>query len=332
MIRRALASLLRVALAFAVFVLGLWLAITRPIWTGSGEHLAGSAVDQQRLRQIVEQLSTDWAPRDYASVEHTEAVAIFIEQQLSLYSAEVESQRFRVDGQPYRNLIASFGPDSEQVYVVGAHYDAVSTTPGADDNASGVAGLLELARLLAGQPLKHRVLLASYALEEPPHFPGPDMGSHVHARSLAGREVKLMISLEMIGYFSDEPGSQLYPNPVLAWFYPSRGNFITVVEQFSGNSAYAVKAAINRHTDLPAYSVNAPDLIEEIGFSDHRNFWLHGYPAVMVTDTAFMRNLQYHDAGDTADRLDYVAMSEVVYGVYRYLLEVAAAPERSAPR
>ena len=198
-------------------------------------------------------------------------------------------------------------------------YDPQTHTPGADDNASGVAGLLELARLLAISPPPVAVELVAYTLEEPPHFRTDAMGSVWHARSLrrSGTKLRVMISLEMIGYFSDEPGSQRYPLPGLDLIYPRRGNFIAIIGRIDDAAmTRRLKAAMLGAADLPVHSMNAFALIPGVDFSDHRSYWAEGYPALMVTDTAFYRNPHYHRGTDTADRLDYVRMTKVVQGVY----------------
>jgi hypothetical protein len=153
------------------------------------------------------------------------------------------------------------------------------------------------------------------------------MGSAVHAKSLRARglAIRLMISLEMIGYFSDEPNSQGFPLPLFRLFYPSRGNFILVVDRLFSNSARELKQAMSAASDLPVYSINAPAIIPGVDFSDHLSFWNEGYPAVMVTDTAFYRNPAYHSPLDTPDRLDYARMAQVVGGVFHYLRENAGA-------
>jgi Zn-dependent M28 family amino/carboxypeptidase len=195
-------------------------------------------------------------------------------------------------------------------------------TPGADDNASGVAGLIELAHLLGKQPPPRPVELVAYTLEEPPHFRTEHMGSAWHARSLraAGREVRLMVSLEMIGCFSDAPGSQRFPVPGLDLLYPDRGNFIALVSRISAKGELGAtrraKALMAGATDLAVHSINAPPLLKGIDFSDHLSYWAQGYPALMVTDTAFFRNANYHQAGDTHETLDYARMAKVVQGVF----------------
>jgi Zn-dependent M28 family amino/carboxypeptidase len=203
--------------------------------------------------------------------------------------------------------------------VIGAHYDSCGDTPGADDNASGVAGLLELARVLAEQPPKQPVELVAYTLEEPPFFRTENMGSYRHAQSLAAlnREVKLMLSLEMIGYFRDAPGSQRYPVGVLQLLYPDEGNFVALVGAFRDfGDMRRVKGLFKGASTLPATSINAPARVQGVDFSDHASYWQFKIPALMVTDTAFLRNAHYHGAGDTADTLDYVRMAQVVRGVF----------------
>ena len=154
----------------------------------------------------------------------------------------------------------------------------------------------------------------------------PGMGSWVHAAALrqAGVSVRAMVSLEMIGYFTDAPDSQLFPHPVLALVYPSRGNFITVVGRL-GDVALVrrTKSAMRGATDLPVVSINAPTAIPGVDFSDHRSYWAHGYPAVMITDTAFYRNRHYHSPGDTPETLDYGRMAKVVRGVYEAVLSLS---------
>lgn len=238
-----------------------------------------------------------------------------------------------VEEATYKNIIARFGPASGGRLVIGAHYDshahvsaaiddprgysADTHTPGADDNASGVAGLIELAHLLGRKPLGRPVELVAYTLEEPPHFRTEHMGSAWHARSLVGDDVRLMLSLEMIGYFSDAPGSQRYPLPGLEFLYPDRGNFIALVGAMGDFGAMRhVKAAMAGASDLSVHSLNAPRWVPGVDFSDHVNYWGAGIPAIMVTDTAFWRNPHYHRAGDTYDTLDYTRMAQVVQGVY----------------
>ncbi len=282
------------------------------------------AVDVRRLEQHVRHLSEDLHPRNHEHVKNLELAAAYIQASFEAAGADVSSQDVVVEGTRYRNVIARFGPPTGPVRVIGAHYDSHRDTPGADDNASGVAGLLELARLLGREQPPRAVELVAYTLEEWPHFRTENMGSAWHARSMkaANRDVELMLSLEMIGYFSDEPGSQRFPFPVFAWLYPDRGNFIGLVGQFEHFGLMRkLKAAMAGATRLPVRSVNAPPTaLEGIDFSDHRNYWKEGMPAIMVTNTAFLRNPNYHRAEDTFEKLDYERMAQVVRGVYAFAM------------
>jgi Zn-dependent M28 family amino/carboxypeptidase len=242
----------------------------------------------------------------------------------------VTEQAFRANGGTFRNVLAAFGPDTRERIVVGAHYDAAGPYPGADDNASGVAGLIELAHLLGKSPLPLRIELAAFPLEEPPYFATHQMGSAVHAASLKeqGVPVRAMFCLEMIGYFTDEPGSQRFPTPALKPFYPSAGNFIVIAARpEEGALTRRVKRAMRAAGPLPVYSINAPAAVPGIDFSDHRNYWRAGYPAVMITDTAFYRNPNYHTPRDLPETLDYGRMAGVVRGVHAAVLAEASSKE-----
>jgi Zn-dependent M28 family amino/carboxypeptidase len=290
-------------------------------------------VDAAALRRHVVKLSETLYPRSFDHPTHLQAAADYVEAQFRSLGVKVELQRYRVEGQEYVNVIAHFGPQEGPLTVIGAHYDShgeaekgtavrITHTPGADDNASGVAGLLELARLLQEQPPAVAVDLVAYSLEEPPFYATEAMGSARHARALreSGRPLRLMLALEMIGYFDSTPGSQDYPSPIMKWFYPDRGDFIALIGRLGDALAVRqVKAAMAGASDLPVYSMNAPRLLEGVDFSDHRSYWDEGFPALMVTDTAFFRNDQYHLAGDTADRLDYQRMAKVVQGVFEVI-------------
>jgi len=319
--RSQLQGLLRVMALILVVVA----YVTQPMlgWHGSRD---AADVDAGRLQRDVETLSMKFAPRNASHPERLDAVADYIREQLVAAGGRVDDQDVPADGRTYRNVIARFGPDGGERLVVGAHYDTAGSTPGADDNASGVAGLLEIARLLGAAPPATCVELVAYTLEEPPHFRTPRMGSAVHASALKaqGVEVRAMIALEMIGYFTDAEGSQGSPAPLLGLLYPSQGNFVAVVGNIgTGLLVRRIKGAMQATTELPVHSLNAPGALPGVDFSDHLNYWKAGYPAVMVTDTAFYRNANYHTVRDTAETLDYGRMAQVVQGVHAAILELA---------
>jgi Zn-dependent M28 family amino/carboxypeptidase len=278
----------------------------------------------------VRALSETFVPRDHRHPENLERTADYLAEALGRAGGQVHSEPYTVDGVRYRNVVARFGPDSDEVLVLGAHYDAAEGAPGADDNASGVAALLELAALLGASPPPMRVELVGFTLEEPPHFREPSMGSKVYARALRERgvQVRAMVSLESLGYFSDAPDSQRYPVAALKWRYPTEGRFLAVVGR-AGDEALlsTVHAALGAHDGLAVESLAAPRALTGVDFSDHASFWDEGYPAVMVTDTALFRNPGYHTPEDTWERLDYVRMARAVQGVQCAVRALATAHE-----
>lgn len=290
------------------------------LFAGTGEGSMEAL--RNNLIGTVHVLSADIGSRSYLETEKLDAAADYIEGRLSSYGYAVTRQPFTYREKTYHNLIAEKpGTDAgiEGILVVGAHYDTVAGTPGADDNASGVAGLLELARLTAEKPMRRTVRFVAFCLEEPPVFRTHDMGSYVYAKSLydAGAKVHGMISLEMIGFYCATKGCQMYPLPMFRWFYPDRGEFISFVGNYSSRSfANSVKKAFLAASSVPVESLNGISLIPGVDLSDHLNFWRFGYPAFMVTDTAFYRNPNYHDPGDTADTLNYDRMAGLVTGLY----------------
>lgn len=292
-------------------------------------------VDPLRLEKHVRHLSVDLYPRSHDQFANLDRAAQYILDEFKQAGAQVTVQDVVVQETKYKNIVVRFGPTQGPLLVIGAHYDSHGDanagakdprgftpdthTPGADDNASGVAGLLELARLLGQSAPRRPVELVAYTLEEPPHFRTEHMGSAWHARSLraANREVELMLSLEMIGYFSDAPGSQDYPVPGMSHLYSDRGDYIGLVGKLSDFAAMRrVKAAMAGATSLPVRSIHAPLFIQGIDLSDHRSYWREGFPAIMVTDTSYMRNQHYHLASDTCEKLDYRRMAQVVQGVF----------------
>jgi hypothetical protein len=287
---------------------------------------SAKTVDEARMWSHVVEMSGTFLPRDWTHPENLDRCADYIAGHFKNAGAAVEMQDFPIDNRNYRNVVARFGVGKKNKIIVGAHYDACGETPGADDNASGVAGLLELAELIGKDPPACEIELVAYTLEEPPFFGGPQMGSAFHANRAAKEKDRIIgvIVLEMIGYFSDERGSQKYPLPIMRAYYPGRGNFITVVGRWNqAGWIREVKAGMQGSTDLPVYSFRGPASLQGVDYSDHRNYWPHDIPAVMITNTAFYRNSAYHTEFDTADRLDYRRMGQVVIGVYEAITSAA---------
>ena len=260
----------------------------------------------------------DQGPRSHAHPETLDRVAAHLGQVLQHSGAQVSEQVWEVQGVPYRNVVARYGEGPGPLVIVGAHYDAFGEHPGADDNASGVAVLLDLARRLGDLAPEGPVELVAYSLEEPPYFRTPQMGSAVHAQSLHDAQVpvRAMIALDSVGYFTDVPGSQDFPIELMRALYSTTGNTIAVVGRTDhGELLRAVRGAYVATTRVKAEAIAAPPSLEGVDFSDHLNYWAQGWPAVLITDTAFYRNDRYHTAQDTPDTLDYRRMNEVARGL-----------------
>lgn len=320
--QKILKSLVRIGIALCI-VLGVawWLMAQPEIIKAGGTEVLQAHADPRNLEAHVRKLSGDFRQRDYRHPGVLEYAADYIAQQMQASGLTVERQKFKVDGNEYQNVIGRRGPPTSERLVIGAHYDVFSqdqALPGADDNASGVAGLLELARMSASFKSSVSIDFVAYSLEEPPYFKTDQMGSAHHAESLRKDGVSLrgMIGLEMIGYFTDAPGSQEYPSMLLKLFYPSVGDFIAVVGNMDSRQLTREVRRLMRRTELlPVHSLNGPAEIPGVDFSDHASYWNRGYKAVMVTDTAFFRNKNYHTAGDLPETLNYAKMAQVVDAV-----------------
>ncbi|MBI5624503.1 MAG: M28 family peptidase [Elusimicrobia bacterium] len=327
--------LVGVLASLGLLSVGVFLYVRRPLLSESPRR-APAGADAARLRRHVEILAA-MTPRDSDHPRILDRAARYVSAELRDSGARMSEQAYAFDWfdqrnrkqrlGPFRNIIASFGPDTAERVVVGAHYDAFGPFPGADDNASGVAVLLEAGRLLGREPLALRVDLVAFTLEEPPFFATPHMGSARHAVKLKeeGVRVRAMLSLEMLGRYSDAPGSQATPSVLLKLLYPSAGDFVAVVtDHASRGLAKPVKAAMSGF-GLPVYSITAPASVPGIDYSDHSSYWDQGYPAVMVTDTAFYRNKDYHTPKDTPERLDYARMALAAEGVVSAVRGLAKA-------
>lgn len=296
----------------------------------SGERLA------RRLQTHVETLAGKLGERSVRRPEALHRAADYIRSVWREFGYEVRAQGYEAEGVWCENLEIEIrgGARRQEIVLAGAHYDTVAGSPGADDNASGIAGVLELARLLQGVTPRRSIRLLAFVNEEPPFFYFGEMGSGVYARAARARgdDIRVMLSLEMLGYYSDRPGSQGYP-PLLRWFYPDRGDFIAFVSNLRSRRALQeVVRAFKASSDFPAEKLASPAFVPGIAWSDQLSFWRAGYQAVMVTDTAFHRNPHYHQSSDTPERLDYPRMARVVEGLAGALARLADAPEQDRGR
>ena len=286
------------------------------------------SVDKNQLYFSVEKLTSLSPPRNYENIESLNKAAAFIKGEFLKYGYSPVQQIYSVKGTEYKNIIAYYGPETAPRFIVGAHYDVAGEQPGADDNASGIAGLLVLAELFKknSPKINFRIDFVAYTLEEPPFFRTKDMGSFIHAKSLHDSKVTVsgMVSLEMIGYYSEASKSQVYPLPFMTLFYPTKADFIGVVGNFSSSALIRHFKETMKLTALDVESLKAPACLIGIDFSDHMNYWKFGYPAIMITDTAFYRNFNYHSVTDTIHTLNFDKMKEVVKGVYWALINLEA--------
>ena len=279
------------------------------------------------LKRHVEMLAQQIGERNVWNAEALYAAALYIRNTLENLGYQVRTQRFESGGHMVQNLEVELQGTTapEEIIILGAHYDSVFGTPGANDNASGVAALLEIARLLAGNSHARTLRLVAFANEEPPFFLTRDMGSLMYAAHSRhrGEQIKAMLALETIGYYTDQPGSQHYPFPYNL-FYPDTGNFIGFVGNLSSWRLVRKSiAAFRDSTAFPSEGVAAPGWIPGVGWSDHWSFWQAGYPAIMITDTAFYRYQHYHAATDTPEKLDYPSLARVTRGLVDVAVELA---------
>ena len=276
-----------------------------------------------RLRQHVEYLAEKIGKRSPLQYHNLERAREYIEQILEEIGYPLDHDKYQIEGRDYRNVIVEKEGHlhPEQILLVGAHYDTVPDTPGADDNASGIAALLELACLLRHTEPKTTIRFVAFTLEEPPYFQSPLMGSMIHAQRCRQQNdwIRGMVSLEMVGYYSDRKDSQTYPLPIMGWFYPNQGNFIAVAGNFrSRRLVRQVAHPLAQAAGIKVESTALP-FVPGVGLSDNWSFWQLGYPAVMITDTSFFRNPHYHLPSDLPKTLDYQRMTELVTGLAKVL-------------
>lgn len=283
------------------------------------------------LRRIIVELAETIGERNTDRYDALRRSADFVAAELSAAGA-VSRQTYTASGRACDNLEVEIRGASipDEIVVVGAHYDSVAGCPGANDNASGVAGLLALARSLSQSAPARTLRFVAFVNEEPPHFQTDEMGSRVYARrcALRGEKIVSMLSLETIGCFIDSKGSQQYPPP-FGLFYPSEGNFIAFVGSLSSRALVRRCVEVfRREAAFPCEGGALPSFTPGVGWSDHESFWQSGYSGVMVTDTAPFRYAHYHRAGDTPDKIDYERCARVVEGLRHVVSDLAGLPPR----
>jgi len=340
MLLKILFTLLRVTIAVvAILVLLWWFGMRMPGKNVSkARPLSPDEVAlREELRADVEKLAGEIGERNMWHYAPLNAAADFIEDSFSRAGLRTRRDSYEMRGQTCHNIEAEIPgslqgatasqPSHPPIVVIGAHYDSVFGSPGANDNGTGVAATLALARRFAEKQSERRppyktLRFVAFVNEEPPYFLSGEMGSLVYARRCKerGDKISAMISLETIGYFSDAPRSQTYPSPGLGVFYPKVGNFIGFVSNVRSRALLRrVIALFRKHAKIPSEGAALPAFIPGVSWSDQWSFWQHGYPAIMVTDTAPFRYPYYHSSNDTPDKLDYDRFALVVSGMQKVI-------------
>jgi Zn-dependent M28 family amino/carboxypeptidase len=281
----------------------------------------------RRLQARVQLIAGDIGERNIWRPAALNGAASFIESEWNRQGYAVKRLPYEVSGVHCANLEAvRIGhARRRETLLIGAHYDSVVGSPGANDNASGVAALLEISRRVAAIDSAMTVRFVAFVNEEPPFFTSSQQGSMVYAKAARrrGDDIRLMASIETIGWYNDRPGSQRYP-PLFNLFYPDRANFIGMVSDFrSAVAMHRLAQAFRAHSDFPLQTVATFRFVPGVSWSDHRSFWCQGYPAIMITDTAPYRYPHYHSAGDTPDKLAYPEFSQVTLGLCAAFMEIA---------
>ena len=325
MLSKVAFSALRIGIAVtAVLVLLWWFGMRMP-----GKNVSkASALSpdeialREELRTNVQKLAGEIGERNMWHYAQLDAAADFIEDSFSRAGLHPRRDSYETQGQACHNIEAEISGGRPEIIIIGAHYDSVFGSPGANDNGTGVAATLALARRFAGAKPKQTLRFVAFVNEEPPHFLSGEMGSLVYARRCKerGEKISAMISLETIGYFSDAKNSQTYPSRGLGMFYPKIGNFIGFVSNVHSRALLRrVIALFRKHAKIPSEGASLPAFIPGVSWSDQWSFWQQGYPAIMITDTAPFRYPYYHSSNDTPDKLDYDRFTLVVSGMEKVI-------------
>lgn len=304
----------------------------------SSNDILEAGVSEEKIKRHIEVLAVDLGERNYMQYQNLERAADYIKEEFRSYGYETEEQVYSLENRPYRNIIATKfakpylgaqgrGKDKkDKRIIVCSHYDSAWGSPGADDNASGVAGLLELARILYKHNLNKSIRFIAFTNEEPPFFMSNDMGSFRYAQEARKKDedIEAVLCLESLGFYSDNTKSQSYPLG-LNLFYPDKGNFIGIASNLASSRLLKrIVKEFKQASNFPLQYLIAPQFFAPaISFSDNWSFWRFGYKAVMITDTAFYRNPYYHTQSDTPDKLNYEKLSSLIEVLYNVLLKLS---------
>ena len=334
MLRSLVFSALRITIVVvAILVLLWWFGMRMP---GKNVSAAGplspdEVVLREELRANVQKLAGEIGERNMWHYVQLNAAADFIEDSFSRTGLRTRRESYQMRGQSCHNIETEIPGSRPEIIVIGAHYDSVFGSPGANDNGSGAAAVLALAQRFAARETEQSsprwtpnktLRFVAFVNEEPPYFLSGEMGSLVYARRCKerGDKISAMISLETIGYFSDAPNSQTYPSPGLGMFYPKVGNFIGFVSNVKSRALLRrVITLFRENAKIPSEGASLPAFIPGVSWSDQWSFWQHGYPAIMVTDTTPFRYPYYHSSSDTPDKLDYDRFTLVVSGMEKVI-------------
>lgn len=280
------------------------------------------------LYEHVRHLTIDIGSRSVGEYEKIEKARNYIQSVIADMGCTSVLQSYEYNGKIFSNVIVTMPGERKpgETVIFGAHYDTVYGTPGADDNASAVAMLLEICRGLKDHARGRTVKLIFFVLEEPPLFRSEFMGSFVYAKDAKARNeiIHSMVCLEMVGYFSDRKGAQRFPLPLMGLMYSRTPSFIAVVGNLRSRwLVQRVESSLREDCRVPVETLTGISLIPGVDFSDHRSFWIMGYPAVMITDTAFYRNPAYHTERDTIETLDFATMDELLKGLIAVARDLA---------
>ncbi len=327
------AALIRLVILLSILmILGVWLWLTSFSMPGQSyqESLPPLQPEeialQNLLRQDIQKIAVEIGARNSSQYDRLNATKVFLETNLAQSGYQVHQQEYKIDNNTYYNLeVEKIGTEyPKEVVIIAAHYDSAFSSPGANDNGTGVAAVLELARIFANKSPKRTIRFVEFTNEEPPFFWTENMGSLVYAKQIDPQiKVVAMLSLETMGYFSDREGSQKYPFP-LSLFYPNQGNFIAFIGNLnSGDLVRRSIASFRRHVQFPSEGASLPSWIPGISWSDHWAFWQQGYQGIMVTDTAPYRYFHYHTLDDTIDKINFDKLARVVSGLVKVISDLS---------